>query len=747
MEARAERQVHLLDYWQVLLKRRWIVYSCLLLVTGLVTLGSFLVRPMYTATVQLQIEKYRPNVLPFQDVMTSYTDFRDDFYETQSRLIQSRSVARAVVRKLDLTKQPPFLISEAKREELHLNQEDVELRVADRLRGMMSVELIRNSRLVNVSFVSPNAELSARVANAVADAYIQFNAQTAYNATEQATESMSRQIETLRGEISEKERQLQEYARKQEIIPLDDRQNVTTQKLNDLNIAYTKAQTARIEKEAKYATMKDSQIEELTELMNNPLLQTLSAKHAELEREYASMSKRFKPDWPAMKRLKSELDKTRLRLDAEREDLHKRLLGEAREHYLTALKEEQSLGDALAGQKTEAQRSGLRAIEYNNLKSEVENRRKTLEAMVKRQTETGATAGMSDNPVTNVRIVDQAEVPRFPSSPRKAFNFLLSLVAGLGLGVGLAFFFDYMDDSVNDTEDLGKAAGLACLGLIPAHDQAARRLRVVRSRGYEGDDNRPEIDLAALRDARSLVSEAFREVRTSLLISSPGRPPKNLLVTSSQPREGKSATALNLAITLSQLSRRVLLVDADLRRPRLHKALGVSNDAGLSNLLSGAADLASLTIACEAPGLFLLASGPPPPNPAELLDSAEFVALVERLAADPTFDYVIFDSPPILSVADAAIMASRMDGVILVVQASVTPRDNVARAAEKLRQVKARILGALLNQVDLSGRGRYHPGYYAYYGRDEETDLPSTGAGPDSGADASPQTRARGKTT
>jgi len=709
----ATHQVNLIEYWQVLVKRRWIIYSALLLVTGLVTLGSFLVRPLFTATAQLQIEKQSPNVLPFQDVLTSYADYRDDFYETQSRLIQSRSVARAVVRKLELSRHPLFAIPPG-RSEVPLTPDEIERRITEIVRQSMKVELIRNSRLVNISYISPEPELAAEIANALADAYIEFNARSAYNTTEQAAASLTRQIETLREEIDEKERRLQRYAREQEIIPLDERQNVTTQKLNDLNIAYTKVQTARIEKEARYASLKETPPEAIPELMINDLLQTLAAKHAELEREHAKMSSRFKSDWPAMASLRSEMEKTRARLDAERADLHQRLLGAAREQYMAALKEEQALSEALDRQKREAQEAGLRAIEYKNLKSEIDNRRVTLEALVKRQTETDTRAGMMDNPLGNIRVVDRAETPQFPSTPRKRLNFLLSLMAGLGLGVGLAFLFDYMDDSINSAEAVAGVAGLACLGVIPVHDQQPRRLHVIRSR-QQATESRPEIDLVTLRDARSPVSEAFREMRTALLVSSPGRPPKNLLVTSSQPREGKTSTALNLAIILSQLNRRVLLVDADLRRPRLHKALGLGSGPGLSNFLSGGEDLSSVIAPAGPPGLFLLSSGPAPPNPAELLDSPEFLGLTARLAADASYDHVIYDSPPLLSVADAAIMAGHMDGVILVVQASATSRDSVARASEKLRVVKARVLGALLNKLDPFAQAGYRRSYYAYY--------------------------------
>ncbi len=710
-----ERQVHLLDYWQVLVKRRWVVYSCLLLVTGMVTLGSFLIEPQYTAEAQLQVEKYSPNVLPFQQVVSSYADWRDDFYETQARILQSRTVARAVVQQLKLAENPLFEIP-AGSQTHELTADERENLLAAMVHGGTKVDLIRNSRLVNVSYTCADAKVAAEVANALAEAYIQFNASNAYNSSEKATESMTRLIESLTREIDEKERELQAYAREQEIVVLDEKQDATTQKLNDLNVAFTKAQTERIGFEAKYAAMKDTPAEEMAELMSNDLLQELSRKHAELERDYVQMSQRFKPAYPPMARLKIEMEKARTRLETERADLRQRLVAQAREKYMAALREEQSLGQALDQQKHETQELGVRSIEYNNRKIEIANKRKTLEELLKRKSETSTTAGM-DNPMGNIRVVDAAEVPRVPSSPRRRMNFLLSLVAGLGLGIGLAFFFDYMDDSVNTAEDLARHAGLPCLGVIPAHDEEARRLSVVRAKSGL-DDSRPEIDLAAQRDARSQVSEAFRELRTALLVSSPGRPPRSILITSSQPREGKTSTALNLAITLAQLNRKVLIVDADLRRPRLHKALGLGNPSGLSTCLSGVDDVDALIVPTGSSNLFALTSGPPPPNPAELLDSAEFAALVERLER---FDHVIFDSPPMLSVTDAAIMAARMEAVIVVVQAGETPRNSVARATEKLRVVKARVLGAVMNRVDTSSKtGYYYRSYY--YGQEGDVE-------------------------
>jgi len=300
-------------------------------------------------------------------------------------------------------------------------------------------------------------------------------------------------------------------------------------------------------------------------------------------------------------------------------------------------------------------------------------------------------------------------------------------MAGLGLGVALAFFFDYMDDSVNSAEDLTKAASLACLGMVPVHSHQGRRLRVVRAKTSQ-DDTRPEIDMATLRDAHSHTAEAFRELRTTLLVSSPGKAPRSLLVTSAQPREGKTATAVNLAITLSQLNRRVLLVDTDLRRPRLHRALGMPNHAGLSNYLAGSGALPDLIVPAGPTNLYLLPSGPTPPNSAELLDSKEFAELVARLVksdSEISFDHVIYDSPPVLSVADAAIIASRMDGVVVVIQAGLTTRDAVSRAAERLRVVQARVLGGLLNKVDVTSPGSYYRHYRSYYS-DETRDVSSS---------------------
>jgi len=346
---------------------------------------------------------------------------------------------------------------------------------------------------------------------------------------------------------------------------------------------------------------------------------------------------------------------------------------------------------------------------------------------VKRQSETATSAGVNGLVASNIRIVDPAETPTRPSSPKILLNLVLSLFTGLALGVGLAFFFDYLDKSVKTLDELEQVTAVPALGLIPAELPEVPRLMLVRESGPKGmrvkvvrsapkaPVGRARIELISHVDAKSKLAEAFRELRTALLVSQPGGPPRSILIASTHPAEGKTVVATNLAITLAQLGRRVLLVDADLRKPRLHKVFGVPNTLGLSNYLSGAGPLRTQPVATAVPGLHLIPSGPVPPNPADLLDSDRLLQ-VQRDFAAQGFDHVIYDSPPILAVADPTILAGRSDAVVLVARAGTTVRDALAHAVNRLQQVKARVVGAVLNYVDLTESGYYGYSYKRYYG-------------------------------
>lgn len=737
-----EKEVHLLDYWRVLVKRRWVVYTAVSVLTTSAALGSLLMRPLYSASTRLQIESSSPNILPFQEVLTSVPDARNDFYQTQYGLIQSRRVAREAIASLRLERHPEFQVEAPALPQSGPGAEKVvEGKRIDRFLERLKVSPVRNSRLVDVSFSSHDRVLAAAAANRVAETYIAFNSQAQYNTSERATASLALQTANLQEEIDAKEKELQAYAREHGIIPLSEKQNISIKKLNDLNDSYTRAQASRIEAEARYAALRETQPRQVPEVRDSALIQELAAKSAELERRHAQLSEKYRPEWPEMMRLSREIDETRARIDSEHRQIYQQVLGAAEGAYRAALNQESYLKRAFEDTKGQSQDLSLKEIRYNNLKAEIANRRETLEALVRRQSETATSAGVNEAAAGNIRIVDPAEVPQKPSSPKILLNVLLSLLMGLALGAGLAFFFDYLDNSIKTPEEMTQAAQVPAIGLIPAERAQGSRLLLIKSSGPRGVSLRliraaapqaapqSRVELVSHEDPKSKVAEAFRELRTALLVSKAGGPPRTILVTSTQPGEGKTVVAVNLAISLAQIGRRVLLVDADLRKPRLHRLFAHDGGQGLSHYLSGTGPLRTQPWATEVPGLSIIPSGPQPPNPADLLDSERFDQIQRDLEAQG-YQHIVYDSPPVLAVADPAIMAGRVEAVLLVVQAGVTARDALGHAVHRLQQVKARIVGGVLNQIDLAQQAYYGYSYGRYYGHEGAPAGASDGAPP-----------------
>jgi capsular exopolysaccharide synthesis family protein len=727
MTDQSERDVHLLDYWRIVVRRRWIVYASLLVVTVTVALGSLLMRPVYRATTRLQIEPSTPNVLPFQEVLATVPDQRNDFYQTQYGLIQSRRVARDVIASLRLEQHPDFRVKPGRAgKDAPQAAEIVETRRIDLFLENLKVSPVRNSRLVDIAFSSHDRALAAAIANRVAETYIAFNTRAEYNTTERASTSLTHQVANLQEAIDAKEKELQEYARAHGIVVLSEKQNISLKNLNDMSDSYTRARAGRIEKEARVAALRQAAPADLPEVRENKLIQDLTAKAAELRRREAQLSGKYKGDWPELVRLRREIDETTTRLESERRSIHAQVLGAAESAWLEARNEESYLGRALEEQKRQTQELGLKEIQYNNLKAEIANKRSTLEALVKRQSETSSSAGMNDLVAGNIRIVDVAEVPSRPASPRVLLNLLLSVVAGLSLGVGLAFFFEYLDKSVKTGEDVLEITGAGTLGMIPLLAAGGGRLRAVArsAPGAAAGAATPPVELASHEDPQSKIAEAFREMRTALLVSQAGGPPRTLLIASTQPGEGKTMVSLNLAIVLAQLGRRVLLVDADLRKPRLHRILRIDNTRGLSNCLGTAGTPWPEPVPTDIPGVDLIPSGPLPPNPADLLDSSRFTVIQEECLARG-YDHIVYDSPPVLAVADPTILAGRVDAVLLVVHAGVTGKDSLRHACQRLAQVKGRLLGSVLNQVDFALQDHYGYSYKRYYGEEKPAGPPA----------------------
>lgn len=729
---------HLLDYWHVLRRRRWIVYLSVIAVTLAALLGSFLVTPLYRSTVTLQIERQSPDILTFRDlgrIDHSWAAY-SDFYQTQYRILSSTPVARDAVERLGLTGHPEFetvtagkpgLIARAialiPRRRSSVATPDPLDAAAMRVQGALTVSPVRNSQLVEVSWVSTDQQLAADVANAVADAYVRFIIRSQHSTSGQAEEFLVDQIGELRREIAEIESQLQVYGESRRIVSVDEASNITLQALQDIAARRTAAQTALAAADAAYRSVREAPADALPEVLQSSLIARLREEYAAYEAEFSVKSRRFKDGWPEMQTLQAKLERSRERLELETERIADQVRASREAEYRKALNEVRNFDGLLAEQEHSAQRLKRDAVEFLNYQSEVEKKRETLDQLVRRQGEMSLTTRLMDAETspTNIRIMQRATPPLAPYRPDTRTNLILGLLFGVSLGVMLAFFLDYLDNTINSTQELERVCSLPLLAVIPRHGEALSRMRRGTVPTVEPVRS---FDHVSFQDGRAAASEAYRELRTAILMSHPGEPPRRIVVTSALPEEGKTATAINLATVLAQLGRRVLLVDTDLRRPRLHRAFERPNREGVSTYLSGLEDdTARLIVPTPVEHLDLLPSGPIPPNPSELLNSARFAELGGRLI-EQGYDHVLFDSPPSLSVSDARIIAAHVDTGILVVRAGRTPRQSVKVAAARFAGDAGARFGVVLNDLDrLAQRGGYEA--YRYdepYGDDAEAD-------------------------
>jgi len=722
-----ERSVlHLRDYGRVLSERRGVVIACLVLVVASTALFTFLAHPLYQATTTIQIERHSPESLSFGEAMsTDYYDYQD-FYQTQYKVLQSRTVLRLAAERLDLPNRPEY----ASRKGSPLGRlvswglgalsgggseaagpVDPWRRHIRFMEDGLSVVPVRNSKLVKLTFVDRDRQLCSDAANAVAEAYEQFNTDARFTTTSQAREFLTKQVARLQSEIAAQERKLQEYGTKKEILALSDgTQDISQKALGDMNSKYVEARGRLAVAQARYDAVASGSADSLPDVLSSPLITELKKQYAEVERRHSQMAERFKPDWPPLMQLQEELDGAKDRLRIETDSIARQVRSVAKADLGKTTTEVQNLSRQVDTQKSEVQRVGRDAIEYASLKAEIENKRKMLNDLLTRQSEAETSTALKDTRATNMRIVDRAEVPRAPFKPDKPLNLFLSIVFGLGLGAGAALLLNYLDNTVKNELDIQRHAGVPALGFVPLY-------ATLHAVGDEtaGAASQYAADIACHADSRSSFAESFKSLRTAFLLASPERAPRHVVVTSCEPLDGKSTVATNLAIALTQLGRRVAVVDADLRRPRVHKVFRLPNHVGLSSFLSGNADMGEILQASSIPGLSVVTSGPVPPNPSELLASNAMDAFLERLDQVGAFDHVFFDSPPLLQMADAVLLANRLDSTILVTREGRTTHQSLASGVKRLKQSRARILGAVLNAV-VERFGNY---YYYRYHRDE----------------------------
>ena len=724
------------EYASVVWKHRRLILVCVTLALITAALYSVLSEPTYLAVTILSVDRDPGTPLDSNWRPQLYAAMDPDFLPTQAKLMTSREIAERVARKLNLIDNPdlnsPKSASSGSPEPTPPVERRV-LQMAHWVQGSVDVEQVKGTNLLALSCEGPTPRLSASVANAVAEAYIQWNLEAKTEMSERASQFFTDQVRDLKKELEGLEQQLLAYGRQKDIISVDPATNVTLQKLESLNHDYASAVAERVAKEAKYHEVETAKPDTIADTLSGGLISGLRADNLKLERDYADKLSIFKPEWPAMQQLKAQIDKGNEHIDTVVKETVEKAREAAKSDYLTALRREENLNVVLGSQKTEAMTLNSNAVEYNHLRTEVEAKRSMLDSMLKRQSEITAMASLGGAGEANVRVVDRALPPVRRYRPSYLRSIVLGLFGGGMIGVGISFLLSFLDRSLRTPEQVEHALGLPSLGVIPAAGATGkgygyRRLR--RKNKEEPGEAPPEsIELLPHTHARSRIAERYRDLRTALLLSRAGGI-KSIVVTSCVPREGKTATAVNLAIVLGQLGKQVLIVDADLHRPRLHEIFRVPNRTGLVSILAGNVDPARAIIKTDIPEVSVIPAGPASPNPSGLLSSeamSRFLSLAQL-----NFDFVILDTPPIVPVADALVLGNQTDGVVLCVKGGETPREQVARVRDKLYRSNVRVLGVVINALPEEKSGYADP-----YGYEDGYPARDTGDG-----DGRPATRA-----
>lgn len=757
MDLRKEkkREVDLSEYLGVIFKRKWVLYSfagTLILFTGILT---FTATPVYQATTTLLIEEEPSKILRIEDEFRYRSQIEDlRFFQTQLKLLESKSLAERVTRKMNLLSRPEFGAGKKPKKGLMTfvknflsfrwiaprkkskssNPEVAETTypsspysgIAQAIRDEINISPIRDTKLVNVSYTSPYPILAADIVNTLAEEFINFSIEKRYEATQQASDFLSEQIANLREDLAAKERELQRYGEEKDLFFLNPVESTVISQFADLIKAYTRAEIERIEAEATYRELKELDVDSLPQFMKNLLLQQLKTDYTRIKNEYEEKRKKFKPGYPEMIQLKAKLDSMREELRNE----IKKAVDEAEREYRTAKKMEASIKNSIDAHRADVVRTDSNAILYNSLKIEVENKRILLNYLGERQNETLVSARLGGLKTSNITIIDKAEVPKNPISPNKKLNLILALIVGIFGGVSLCFLMESLDNTVKGPEDVEKLTGLPSLGIIPYLPPEGMKKKkrygyyskYKKKYLYSSEDENPkseenlpeikEIELINHVHPKFFISEDYRTVRTSILLSHAEAPPKTIAFSSTLPKEGKTATLANMAVAFSQLEEKVLAIDSDLRRPRLHRIFKVKNVGGLSGFLTGKVPLEDVIKKTDIENIWLIPSGPIPPNPAELLNSKKMIKLIEEVKKK--FDKVLLDSPPVLAVVDAVIISSLVDSTVVIIEAGETTRKPFLRGVEELKRAKVKIIGVMFNEVKARGEGYYSP-YYHYY--------------------------------
>lgn len=707
-------QQSLSHYWHVLLKRRWTVLTVAFVLTTLTVIGSYKSTPIFRASSRVQVEAETPLIQSLNDLYHGMGINTDDaFLQTQLQIVQSDTLAWHTVEQLGLGQNPAFANPAAL---AALDPQARKVRLISAFKSGLNVELVPKTRMMVVGFESPDPRLAAQVANTLVANYVDYNFQLKYDATRQASGWMETQLDELKAKVEKSQEALVDYERQHSLISSGGTQargNVEEDVLSDLSKDLTTAEGDRIQKQSLYDQVRTDRAQ-IARLAHNELLQSLEEKLAEWEQTYTETVAQYGPNFPKALRLQQEVGEIQSQIEKEQD----RVIERIRLDYVTALNREKLAAAAVAHEKEILGGINQLLVQHNILQRDFEANEQLYQNLIQRLKEATVSAGLRS---TNIHEVDAALPPERPIRPKKLLNIAVGALAGLMLGIMLAFGQEALDHSIKSAEEIEALLAIPTLGTIPMYRARPvhRAYDLLTKRNSELTGSSREVALAVAERPSSVIAEAYRALRTSILLSMADHPPKTLLVTSAAAGDGKTVTSINLAMAMATRKGPVLLVDADLRKFGITRILKCGIKGGLSTVLTGGhtADEV-LQQYTPLPNLWILPAGPVSPSPADLLSSETMAELLRKLG--DRFEHIIIDSPPVMAVTDATILSSVVDGVVLVAQGARTSKASLLRTCRILDAAGAKILGFALNKFDYrDGYYGYYYGGYGYYGHQE----------------------------
>jgi capsular exopolysaccharide synthesis family protein len=690
----------------VLWKRRLAIGACAMVTILLVGLYTFLKKPMYESVAQLQYDASQSGSLGLEDLISKKLSDGDGDVRLQSQLVilQSDKVSMQVIKDLSLARRPDFAgkmataVSTLDPAQMRPNQLDELLK---RFHESAKYEVLPKTQIIEVRFRSTDPQLATDGVNTIVDDYLERNFQSHYDGTMQVSKWLSKQMDELKTNAEDAQRKLADFQKQNDILGPDVNDNIIIDRLQQLNEQLTQAEADRILKEARYRLASTGNPELVAAVVPSTTLEILRTQEADLKAQSAQLQSKFGQGYPKMRELTSQLNKLDDSIAEEVRNVEERLHDE----YLAANKTESMVRGTLEAQKQEAFRLNRKAAEFATLKHEVESSQALSDTLQLKLKEAAVTAGLAS---ADISIVDRGRVPAHAILPKPPLYLALALFGGLLGGIVLAFSLEALDDTITTSEQIQKWGSLPALATIPFTQANGKKIR------SSGEGSEGSVGLATLKSPNSGVAEAYRALRSSLMLANVDHPPKVIVIGSAFPAEGKSITSCNCAIALAQRGKRVLLVDGDMRRSSIHKIFGVDGRKGLSTLLAGVSGSECiLTPASELNTLFVLPAGQTPPNPAEMLASQRMALMLKSWAAD--YDHVVIDTPPMIAVSDALPLAAQADAVLIVVRAGVSRRKALQRLSETLARINAKVVGVVLNAANPQLEYYYSgPRYYGY---------------------------------